>query len=285
MFNNSVKIAFFGNSEFSLIVLNELKKNGITPNLVVTTPDKPQGRKMVLTPTHTKVWAEENNVEYVEPEKLKDESFLNKIKDYNLYIVASYGKIIPKLVINIPKYKILNIHPSLLPKYRGPSPLQEQILNDEKDVGVSIMLVDEKVDHGAIVAQKKVGIADWPVGFVTLQDVLAKEGSKLLAELLPEWIKGKITAKIQNDNTATFTKKAEKSDSLLDLSKDAYKNYLKILAFEDWPKTYFEVERNGKKIRVIIKKAAWKDNALQILNVIPEGKKEMSYTDFLRGLR
>src|ERR1035437_3746431 len=176
MFDKNVKIAFFGNSEFSLITLKELKRNGVIPDLIVTTRDKPQGRKMVLTPTLTKTWAEENAVEYIEPNRLKDETFLKKIKNYNLFIVASYGKIIPQIVIDIPKYKVLNIHPSLLPKYRGPSPLQEQILNDEKEVGVSIMLIDEQVDHGAIIAQKKVEIDDWPVGFLSLQEILAKEG-------------------------------------------------------------------------------------------------------------
>ena len=89
MFNTKPKIAFFGNSEFSLIVLKELKRNGIVPEFIVTTPDKPQGRKMILTPTPTKVWAEENSVEYIEPLKLKDEVFLEKIKSYNLFIVAS----------------------------------------------------------------------------------------------------------------------------------------------------------------------------------------------------
>lgn len=284
MFGKDIKIAFWGNSEFSLIVLKELKKNGITPDLIITTPDKPQGRKMVLTPTPTKVWAEENGIECIELAKIINASFLNKIKNYNLFIVASYGKIIPKIVIDIPKYKVLNIHPSLLPKYRGPSPLQEQILNDEKEVGVSIMLVDEQVDHGAIIAQKRVEIANWPVGFLALQEILAKEGSKLLVEALPAWIKGKIISKIQNDNFATFTKKAEKIDGFLDLSKDTYKNCLKILAFEEWPKTYFEIDKNSQKTRVIIKKAIWKDSVLEIQKVIPEGKKEMSYTDFLRGL-
>lgn len=285
MFNKDTKIAFFGNSEFSLIVLKELKKNGVIPALIVTTPDKPQGRKMILTPTPTKVWAEENGIEYIEPTKLKDGAFLDKIKNYNLFIVASYGKIIPKIVIDIPEYKVLNIHPSLLPKYRGPSPLQEQILNDEKEVGVSIMLIDEQVDHGAIIAQKNVNIAEWPVSFTVLQETLGKEGSKLLAEILPDWIKGKIKTIAQDDGIATFTKKTEKSDGLLDLSKDSYKNYLKTLAFDEWPKTYFEINKNGQKIRVIIKKAVWKDGVFEILSVVPEGKKEMTYTDFLRGLK
>lgn len=283
-FGSQAKIAFFGNSEFSLAVLKQLAKNGVIPDLIVTTPDKPQGRKMILTPTVTKVWAEENSVEYVEPIKLKDEAFLDKIKDYDLHIVASYGKIIPKVVLDLPKYRVLNIHPSLLPKYRGPSPLQEQILNNEKEVGVTIMLVDEQIDHGAIVTQKKVIISDWPVGFLKLQETLAKEGANQLSEILLDWIKGKIKSKTQNDSEATFTKKVAKADGLVDLTKDAFGNYLKVLAYEDWPKTYFEVVKKDKKIRVIIKKAIWKENLLEIESVIPEGKKEMSYKDFLRGL-
>ncbi|MFH0755586.1 MAG: methionyl-tRNA formyltransferase [bacterium] len=321
MFDKNIKIAFFGNSEFSLIVLQELKKNGIIPDLIITTPDKPQGRKMIFIPTPTKTWAEENSIEYIEPDKLKDEKFLEKIKNYNLFIVASYGKIIPKIIIDIPKYQVLNIHPSLLPKYRGPSPLQEQILNNEKKIGVSIILIDEQIDHGAIIAQKRVEIKNWPVGFFSLQEILAKEGSKLLVEILSDWIKEKLKIQIQNDNEATFTKKIEKEDGLIvfnnkkpqnkaDLISVAqqswlrgtaqtnvekeieYKNYLKILAFEEWPKTYFERQKKDsknnnigiqKKIRVIIKKAIWKNNMLEIQRVIPEGKKEMDYSSFLLG--
>jgi methionyl-tRNA formyltransferase len=285
MFHQDIKIAFFGNADFSFIVLEELQKQGILVDLVVTTIDKPVGRKMVLTPTPTKVWAENNSVEYIAPEKLKDESFLKKISEYNLFIVAAYGKIIPKILIDIPKYKVLNVHPSLLPKYRGPSPLQSQILADEKFIGVSIMQIDELVDHGAIVSQKKVDISDWPVGFFELQKILGKEGADILAKILPDWIKGNIQEKSQEDDRATFTKKVEKTDGFLDLSGDAYKNYLKYLAFEDWPGTYFEQEKDGKKIRVIVKKAEWKEHTLKLTRVLPEGKKEMSYEDFLRGIK
>jgi methionyl-tRNA formyltransferase len=285
MFNNEIKIAFFGNSEFSLIVLEEMKKLGVIPDIVVTTIDKPQGRKMILTKTPTKIWAENNSIEYVEVVNLKDPKFLEKISDYNLFIVASYGKIIPKEVINLPKYKTLNIHPSLLPKYRGPSPLQTQILNDEKDIGVSIMLIDEQVDHGAIISQKEVEIPNWPIGFNLLQETLAKKGSEMLVEILPKWIKGEIKETEQNHDDATFTKKVEKVDGLIDLSHDSYKNYLKILAYENWPNVYFETEKSKKKIRVIIKKAEYKDGLLNILKVVPEGKKEMDYKSFLNGLR
>jgi methionyl-tRNA formyltransferase len=284
MFNKEIKIAYFGNSEFSLIILDELKKKGIFPSLIVTAPDKPQGRKMILTPTPTKVWAEINDIEFIEPAKHNDANFLNKIKDCDLFLVASYGKIIPKVIIDMPKYKVLNIHPSLLPKYRGPSPIQEQILNDEKEVGVTIIVLDEQIDHGPIIVQEKIELAS-PLGFHALQEMLAKKSAELLAEMLPNWIKGKIKTRIQDDSQATLTKKIEKQNGFLDLEKEPYKNYLKILAFEEWPKTYFEVNKKDKKIRVVVKKADWKDNQLEIQRVIPEGKKEMDYKSFLLGLK
>lgn len=295
MFNKNIKIAFFGTSDFSLIVLDELKKNGIIPELIVTTPDKPQGRKMILTPTPTKVWAENNSIEYITPVKLKEETFLKKISEYNLFIVASYGKIIPKEVIDVPEYKVLNIHPSLLPKYRGPSPLQEQILNDEKEIGVSIMLIDEQVDHGDIIIQERVEIKNWPIGFLELQELLAKKGANMITEILPKWINSNnIKTKRQEHNNATFTKKVEKIDGFIKLDDNHYQNYLKYLAYEDWPKTFFEIHKNRPfgqvkkpedKTRVIIKKATYKDDSFEILRVIPEGKKEMDYKSFLNGLK
>ena len=144
------------------------------------------------------------------------------------------------------------------------------------------MLIDEQVDHGAIVAQKDFYI-NTEVGFYRLQDICAKEGAELLAEILPDWIKGKIKPQIQDDSKATFTKKIEKKDGLIDMNDDPYKNYLKILAYEEWPKAFFKINKNGKEMRVVITSAEWKDNKLEILKVIPEGKKEMSYGDFLRG--
>ncbi len=285
MFNKEIKIAFWGSSDFSVAAIEELKNLGIIPELIITTPDKPQGRKMILTPTPVKSWAEENSIECLTPTKLKDSEFIEKIKEYNLMIVASYGKIIPKEVIDIPEFKILNIHPSLLPKYRGASPLQNQILNDEFEVGVSIMQVDIEMDHGPIITQKKVVINNWPIGFTELQDVLAKEGAKIISEILPDWIKGDIETKEQKHSKATFTKKVEKADGFIDIiNGDQFKNYLKILAYEEWPRAYFEIEKKGIKTRVIIKSATWEDGALKILKVIPEGKKEMDYKSFLLGL-
>jgi len=285
MFNQKIKIAFWGSSDFSAIAVDELKRNGVIPDIIVTTPDKPQGRKMILTPTPAKKWAEENGIECITPTKLKDPQFLEKLKEYNLMIVASYGKIIPQEVIDIPKYKILNIHPSLLPKYRGASPLQNQILNNEQEVGVSIMQVDIEMDHGPIIKQKKVEMEGWPIGFTKLQENLAKEGAKIIIEILPDWIKGKIEPKEQDHEAATFTKKVEKANGFIDIKNDdQFKNYLKILAYEEWPRAYFEIEKDSKKIRIIITKAIWKDDALEIQKVIPEGKKEMDYKSFLLGI-
>ena len=296
---NKIKIAFWGSSKFSVYCLEELKSQAILPSLIITTPDMPTGRGLKLTPTPVKVWAEQNNIECLTPNKLGAE-FITKLVTYNLdlSLVASYGKIIPKNVIDFPKYNTLNIHPSLLPKYRGPSPLQEQILNDEKNIGITIMQIDEQVDHGPIVSQKKLGIIDWPVKFDGFEKITAEEGVKLFIEILPDWILGKIKPAEQIHSEATFTKKVEKNDGLLDLEfDDPYKNYLKFLAYSTWPQVFFFIEKknnltstlplaNGReKMRVIIKDAEYANGQFIILKVLPEGKKEMPYEDFLRGLK
>jgi len=285
MINENIKIAFWGNSNFSLYCLEEMKKKGVLPSIVVTTEDKPVGRKMILTPTPTKKWAEDNSIEYITPRSLKNEEFIKKISECNLFIVASYGKIIPKQIIDIPKYKVLNIHPSLLPKYKGPSPLQEQILNDEKNIGITIMLIDEFVDHGPIIVQKRIELAEI-LSFSELEKTLSKEGAEILCDNLNDWIKGKIKPVPQDDCLVTFTKKVEKEDGLIDIvNGDKRKNYLKVLAYEIWPAAYFEIQRSDKKVKVKIKKAVWKDGEMQILKVLPEGKKEMDYKSFLNGLK
>ncbi len=285
---NKTNIAFFGNSKFSVFCLEEMKNQGLTPAVVITTPDKPTGRKMLLTKSETKVWAENNNVPFIEQDKLKDETFLEKLKQYDLFLVASYGKIVPKVILDMPKYGVLNIHPSLLPKYRGPSPLQEQILNDEKNVGVTVMLMDEQVDHGPIIAQEKLpapSLLKGPANLIELKEITAKTGVKLLVENLDAWINKKIEAEEQDHDQATFTKKVEKNDGLLDLEfGKPYENYLKTKAYYPWPGTFFFISKGDKKIRVVIKESEYIDGAFHILKVIPEGKKEMSYGDFLRGL-
>ncbi len=283
---------FFGTSRFSVLVLEELKTAGFLPSLVITVPDKPKGRKLILTPPETKVWAEKNSVPCIQPQSLREEknpSIVEKIKSYSqsgfdFAIVASYGKIIPQNILDIPRAGCLNVHPSLLPKLRGASPLQSAILT-ENETGVTIMRLDADMDHGPIVAQEKVEIENWPPYESDLEELLGHTGGKLLAEKLPEWLAGKITEMEQNHDLATFCKKIEKEDGLLNLEADAETNLRKIRAYHIWPGAYFFTERSDKKIRVIVKRASILDNKLVLEKVLPEGKKEISYADFQRGSR
>jgi methionyl-tRNA formyltransferase len=285
---NNTKITYFGSSKFSVFCLDELKNNGVLPEIIITTPDMPVGRGLILTPTPVKSWAIENKIPFLTPINLKDEDLLIKLsknKD-GLFLVASYGKIIPKNIVELPKHGTLNIHPSLLPKYRGASPLQTQILNDEKEIGTTIMLMDEKMDHGPIIIQKKVEINNWPLKTEELKIVLAKESITLFMQVIHDWLNKKISPKEQNHSEATFTKKIEKADGEIDLENgDPYQNYLKIQAYSSWPQAYFFIKKGECVIRVIIKEVKYFDNKLEIIKVLPEGKKEMSYGDFLRGIK
>ncbi len=276
-------LIFWGTSPFSVGVLEALKEYGITPSLIITAPDKPRGRNLIVTPPPTKTWAQQNNISVLQPEKL-DASFIDRLSDVGcqLFIVASYGKIIPKGILDIPKHEALNVHPSLLPRLRGASPIQSAILTEDK-TGVTIMLIDEKMDHGPIVAQKEIPISPWPLKASVLEPMLAHEGGRLLAETIPRWISGEIKTHEQEHDMATYTKKFTKEDGVIDLLGDPMANFRKIQAFDVWPKAYFFTTRHGKKIRVTITDAEFVEGKLLINKVLPEGKREMGYNDFLRG--
>ena len=285
----SLHFIFFGTPQLSADVLEHLKLQGLVPSLVVTNPDRPQGRKMLLTPPPVKLWAQENRVPFLQPEKL-DSVFNSQLTTYNpqLFVVVAYGKIIPKKVLDIPEKGTLNLHYSLLPKYRGASPIESAILNDDKEVGVSIMLMDEKMDHGPIISNQKLNIKnqkwEWPPRAGELRIACNELGAELLAETIPLWVAGKIRAKEQNHSKATYTEKIKKEDGLIRLDEDAYKNFLKIRAYSEWPRAYFFAERKEKKVRVTVTDAEFKGGELVITRVVPEGKKEMLYTAFLHGL-
>ncbi len=283
---NSPKIAFFGTSDYSVMVLNALKAAGFTPALVVAQPDKPKGRKLIITPPPTKVWALENNISVLQPDKLKSEDFINAIKNsaFDLFIVVAYGKIIPAEILALAKYGALNVHASLLPKLRGASPIETAILQDEKNTGVTIMVVDAEMDHGPIVAQAQVTPASWPPRAPELGKLTVQTGADLLVTIIPDFIAGKITPIEQDHSQATFTRKITKEDGEIDLNADPYQNFLKIQAYCEWPTAYFFIERGGVKTRVIIKEARYINNSLEILRVVPEGKKETDYKEFLKTL-
>ena len=282
---NQIKFVFWGTSEFSVYILDALKTKGFLPSMIVSTPDKPQGRKLEVKPTLTKIWATENNIPVLQPERLKEnnELFLQLSSlEVDVFIVASYGKIIPERFLNIPKYKTLNVHPSLLPTLRGPSPIETAILQDIKNTGVSIMLLDKEMDHGPILEQVKYSISEWSTK-EELEKIFGKIGGELLSEILPKWISGEISAKEQDDSKATYCKKIEKQDALIDLTADAYLNFRKIKAYSGWPNAFYFLEHQGKQIRIVIKDAKYENENLLITRVVPEGKKEMNYDDFMRG--
>lgn len=303
-----MKYVYFGSSEFSNYVLDELLKAGMSPALVVTTPAKPRGRGLVMTSNTTGVFAVSKGLKVIAPEKL-DSSVVETLKEVgaDVFVVASYGKIMPLSVIDIPARKTLNIHPSLLPKYRGASPLPTTILEDVKETGISIMQIDEKMDHGPIVAVKPVTVHEWPV-YEVFEENMAREGGRFLVEILPAWVEGKIEAKEQDHAAATFTKKIKKEDALVDIvGGDAYQNFRKIQAYHGWPQAYFMANKGvgggagggsgaagaaegaaqdaAQKIRVKINAANFAGGKLTIDKVTPEGGRMMDYKDFLKGYK
>jgi len=286
---DSPAIVFFGSSNFSVKILEHLEEAGLTPHIIVTTEDKPQGRKLLRIPSPVKVWANKKSIKVLEPDTLKKNvpKELNSQENgevWDLFIVVSYGEILSKSVLDLPRRGVLNVHPSLLPKLRGASPIQSAILQDMKKTGVTVILLDEKLDHGPIVAQASTEIENWPPKASLLEEILAKVGGGLLAEIVLPWINGDIDAEEQRDADATYVKKITKEDGLINLNDDPRQNFLKIQAFDTWPGTYFFVEKNGKKIRVKVVSANFENGELIITRVIPESKKEMSYKDFKRGL-
>lgn len=281
-----VRFVFFGTPKFAAIILDVLDALGYTPSLIVTAPDKPKGRKLLLTPSEVKVWGQARNIPVLTPTSLSGEeifSALSKETD-TLFIVAAYGKIIPQRILDIPLHGVLNVHPSLLPKYRGASPIESAVLSNDTETGVTIMELDAEMDHGPLVTQVKYDAPEWPPRGSQLTEKLAELGGKVLAECIPEWIT-KRHAVPQDHAQATFTKKIVKEDGLIDLAGDSIQNYKKIRAYDEWPGTFFFIGRNGKSIRVKIADAKLEGNTLTILRVVPEGKNEMPYEDFLRGLK
>ncbi|MBI2096071.1 MAG: methionyl-tRNA formyltransferase [Candidatus Taylorbacteria bacterium] len=284
-----MKFVFFGSSRFSVYVLEELAKAGLTPFLIVSLPPSPKGRGLKVSSNIVTNWAKAHHLPCLEPQKL-DSAFLSTLsaKSCTLFLVASYGKIIPKNILDIPEHGTLNLHPSLLPKYRGPSPIQTQILRDEKEVGVTIMLADEKTDHGPIVSSCKLQASSfklWPTKSQELERELARVGGRLLAETIPKWISGKIKSAPQDHDKATYTKKLSKKDGEIDSSADPYQNFLRIQAMAEWPGAHFFAEKGEEKIRVKITDASFENEKLIIKKVVPEGRKEMSYDEFLRGFK
>lgn len=281
--NPKHKLAFFGTFPLADDVLNALEGAGLTPQLVVAGKDRID-RKGSAIFSPEKAWATERGVRVLQPERI-DDDFLSELKKdtWDAFVVASYGKILPKALLDIPARGTINLHPSLLPKLRGPSPIRSAILNDEKEVGVSIMILDDKMDHGPLIGQKKVAVPAWPPRGRELDELLAHEGAELLAEVLPKYLAGEITPQEQDHSQATYCKIFLKEDGEIDLKEDAHRNLLKIRAFDGWPGAFAFFERGGQQIRVAILDAHLESSKLVLDTVKPEGKVAMPYLDFLNS--
>lgn len=265
---------FFGTDDFAVQILEGLKAAGVKPLFVVATPDKPQGRHLTLTPPPVKVWAEVNKITCLQPDKLKD--FI--LPECEVAIVASYGKILPPSLLTQPKQGFVNIHPSLLPKYRGATPLQSAILSTDTETGVTLMEVDAEMDHGNIIAEESLPLTEQT--FLELREQTAKIGVELILNYLPKWLSGELKSVPQDHSKATFTKKIEKQDGELKDDDSPETNWRKIRAYTPWPGAFFF--QDGK--RVIIKKARLENGELIIERVVPEGKNEMDYSTFTQSL-
>lgn len=303
---NNPNIVFFGTPEFAKSILNELIVSEYKPILVVSAPDKPVGRKQKLTPSPVKILAKKNNILVLQPKKL-DSAFINNLKlnTCNLFIVAAYGKFLPKDILEIPKFGSINVHPSLLPHLRGPSPIQYAILQGDKFTGTSIMLMDEQMDHGPILAQEKFKILHSDTAEI-LSKKLAKQGGELLIKIIPQYIKKGIKPKTQEHVLATYSKIIIRENGKINwynTAEDIEKQYR---AFKPWPGIFTFWE--GKRLKIIsLKNIGRSDPPIKVTKpgrvikyknsfaieakndfIVPlevqfEGKKEQSAQEFLRG--
>jgi len=321
--NTRYKILFMGTPEFAAPALERLIKAGYKILAVITAPDKPIGRKQKITPPPIKKMALRYKIPVLQPEKIlnlkpklsnlfessaEHKKFVlrSQISNLNpdLIVVAAYGKIIPKEILEIPKYGSLNIHPSFLPKYRGPSPIQFAILNGEKITGATIMLMDEKMDHGPILAQEKIALRPDETS-QTLHQKLSQLGADLLIKTIPQYLERKIRPKPQDEKKATYTKILTRDDGRIDWQKSAKELERQVRAFFPWPGAWTELRINlpvmqalragnqeSRRLKILKAKAVNK----KIPNALPtgqgyllpeiiqlEGKKQMSWEEFLRG--
>lgn len=277
MNKNNINFIFWGTPDVASETLEILKQSGFLPSLIVTATDKPQGRKMIITPPPVKVWAIENNIPFLQPEKI-DREFTLKLStlDFQLSLVVAYGKILPAEILNIPKLGSFNVHYSLLPKYRGASPVETAILNGDKETGVTIQKMVYEMDAGDIVARESTPIGDTETA-PELRSRLIEIGSKLLIQTLPKIIDKKLKPVPQNPTEVTFCKKIKKEDGLIKLSDNPILNFNKFRAYKHWPRIFFIDNSSGINKRVIITDAKLENDKFVIHKVIPEGGKEMTY--------
>jgi methionyl-tRNA formyltransferase len=279
-----MNIAFWGTPPLTTTILDQLENSGYTPVVVITGPDKKVGRGLTLTSPAPKVWAEKRGIPVFQPEKF-DEQFFIEIEKYSLdlSIVVAYGKILPKKLIDMPRHGTWNIHYSLLPRWRGATPVEAAILAGDNETGVSIQQMAPKLDSGDVIAESQIKL--WGVEKAPeLRETLNSLAGPLLIETLKKVEAGSISKTPQNEEFATHCGKMSKVDGEINPEGNPIENDRKFRAYFAWPGTYFFTERADKTVRVIIKDAELKNGKFAIKRVLPENKKEMAYEEFVRQL-
>ncbi|MGC8829409.1 MAG: methionyl-tRNA formyltransferase [Verrucomicrobiia bacterium] len=303
-----MRTIFMGTAAFAVPSLEALINcHFIDLVALVTQPDKAAGRNLKIQPSAVKQVALSYNIPILQPEKARDENFINQLGELqpNLIIVAAYGQILPKSILDLPAYGCLNVHASLLPKYRGAAPIQWAIINGETETGVTIMKIDEGMDSGDIVAQRSTPITPEDTA-ETLHNRLAQIGSELLIETIPPYINGKIKPTPQDHTHATYAPKITKEHGHIDWSLPASAILNRIRAFIPWPGAYTFLEDGGKKQMLKIWEAAIENksgnqpgaiievkkdsftvccgkDALKVLAIQPENGKLMKTSEYLAG--
>ncbi|RUM43343.1 MAG: methionyl-tRNA formyltransferase [Desulfurobacterium sp.] len=299
-----LRIVFMGTPEFAVPSLRALREAGYEVALVITQPDRPAGRGRRITPPPVKVEAERLHIPVYQPERVKGNTELFEIlKEVNpdLIVVAAYGKILPDEILNLPRFGCINVHASLLPEYRGASPIQSALLDGKEETGVTIMKISPELDAGDIISQRKVKI-EKSDNAQTLHDKLARIGAELLIETIPDYVSGKITLIPQDSSKATYCKPITKEMGRIDWKLPAEKIFNMVRAFTPWPSAYAEFK--GKRVKVTeVEPVDLKGNpgeviradrelivaagsgALKIKKIRPEGRKEITGEEFIRGYR
>jgi methionyl-tRNA formyltransferase len=265
-----IPIIFFGTSEFGIPTLVELIKKSYNIKAVVTQPG--------LTPI--KKLASQYNIAVVQPTKINISDIIKyKAK---LGVLVAYGQIINKKILDHFKYGIINLHPSLLPKYRGPSPIQYAILNNEKETGVTLIKLDEKLDSGPILAQESINITEYD-NYISLSDKLSVIGANLIIKTIPDYLNNNIEQIKQNEKRANYSKIIKRSDgevTINDLKNNSKKALTKLKAYSPWPGIYFIYKNKRYKI---IDAHIDEYGKLRIDSIQPEAKKPQTYEAFKNG--
>lgn len=246
---SDLKICFMGTPDFARTVLESLVNEGYKVVLCCCQPDKPVGRKKIITAPPVKVFAQEKGIDVFQPDSMRTDEAYETISKYepDLIITAAYGKILPSKVLNIPTMGCVNVHASLLPKYRGAAPVQYAIMNGDKVTGVTIMEMDEGMDTGAMIDKVEVAIRD-DVDTETLMSELAVAGSKLLIDTLPKYLNGEILAHAQNNDEATVCGQIKPDQGVIDWTWSAQKIHDLVRALTNWPGASTILDGNKLKI-------------------------------------